>query len=74
VKADAMRPLLDLMADPESGMVDTAAYVLHSSSHRLHMCSPGPIMAAPAIDAVRAARPRGWRVGARPVDFPAAPV
>ena len=25
-----MRPLLDLMADPESGMVDKTAYVLHS--------------------------------------------
>ena len=28
--APAVRPLLDLMADPESGMVDKAAYVLHS--------------------------------------------
>jgi hypothetical protein len=30
VEAGAVRPLLDLMADPESGMVDKAAYVLHS--------------------------------------------
>jgi hypothetical protein len=30
VETGAMRPLLDLMADPESGMVDKAAYVLHS--------------------------------------------
>ncbi|KAK1679169.1 hypothetical protein QYE76_040017 [Lolium multiflorum] len=30
VQAGAVRPLLDLMADPESGMVDKAAYVLHS--------------------------------------------
>ncbi|KAM0890623.1 hypothetical protein ACQ4PT_026910 [Festuca glaucescens] len=30
VEAGAVRPLLDLMSDPESGMVDKAAYVLHS--------------------------------------------
>jgi hypothetical protein len=30
VETGAVRPLLDLMADPESGMVDKAAYVLHS--------------------------------------------
>jgi hypothetical protein len=30
VEAGAVRSLLDLMADPESGMVDKAAYVLHS--------------------------------------------
>uniref|UniRef100_A0A804MRQ3 ARM repeat superfamily protein n=1 Tax=Zea mays TaxID=4577 RepID=A0A804MRQ3_MAIZE len=29
-RTDAVWPLLDLMADPESGMVDKAAYVLHS--------------------------------------------
>jgi hypothetical protein len=30
VETGDVRPLLDLMADPESGMVDKAAYVLHS--------------------------------------------
>jgi|UniRef100_A0A804RJY4 hypothetical protein len=30
VETGAVRPLLDLMADPESGMVDKTAYVLHS--------------------------------------------
>uniref|UniRef100_A0A8R7V3K9 protein-serine/threonine phosphatase n=2 Tax=Triticum urartu TaxID=4572 RepID=A0A8R7V3K9_TRIUA len=30
VEAGAVRPLLDLMSDPESGMVDKAAYLLHS--------------------------------------------
>ncbi|VAH44277.1 unnamed protein product [Triticum turgidum subsp. durum] len=30
LEAGAVRPLLDLMSDPESGMVDKAAYVLHS--------------------------------------------
>ncbi|TVU05479.1 hypothetical protein EJB05_48645, partial [Eragrostis curvula] len=30
VKVGAVRPLLDLMADPESGMVNKAAYVLNS--------------------------------------------
>jgi hypothetical protein len=30
VETDAVWPLLDLMDDPESGMVDKAAYVLHS--------------------------------------------
>ncbi|XP_039772164.1 U-box domain-containing protein 2-like [Panicum virgatum] len=30
VEAGVVRPLLDLMANPESGMVDKAAYVLHS--------------------------------------------
>jgi hypothetical protein len=38
VETGDVRPLLDLMADPESGMVDKAAYVLHSmvSSGRNH--------------------------------------
>jgi hypothetical protein len=30
VETGDVQPLLDLMADPESGMVDKAAYVLHS--------------------------------------------
>jgi hypothetical protein len=30
METGAVRPLLDLMADPESDMVDKAAYLLHS--------------------------------------------
>jgi hypothetical protein len=30
VETDVVRPLLDLMAGPKSGMVDKAAYVLNS--------------------------------------------